>query len=154
MPAIFEPEESQFKLFEEQDKIKSFDNIDSMLIPPGYTFPKYDDHFVFYHLVTNVLNVPEVTTCVPVDQYLHVKLFYEASTLPLPQCFPHRRNCRLTRKSMNQNYPNYIKLEGEQTLNILEVLKELRFKKKKYSCPVLFDIHFFYVILPYKYPDY
>ena len=53
MPAIFEPEESQFKLFEEQDKIKSFDNIDSMLIPPGYTFPKYDDHFVFYHLVTN-----------------------------------------------------------------------------------------------------
>ena len=82
MPTIFDPEEShlsaeskylkspisvprksptkrvyqqdQFKLFEEQDIIKSFDDIDSK----GYTFQKYDDHVVFYHLETNVLNVP------------------------------------------------------------------------------------------------
>ena len=75
MPTIFDPEEShlsvkskylkssisvprksptkrvyqqdQFKLFEEQDKIKSFDDIDSTLTPPGYTFQKYDDHVVF-----------------------------------------------------------------------------------------------------------
>ena len=75
MPTIFDPEEShlstefkylkspvsvprksptkwvsqqdQFKLFEVQDKIKSFDNIYSTLTPPGYTFQKYDDHIVF-----------------------------------------------------------------------------------------------------------
>ena len=100
MPTIFHPEEShlsaeskylrspvslpwksatkrayqqdQFKLFEEQDKIKSFDDIDSTLTPPGYTFQKYDDHVVFYEIETNVLNVPEVIDCVRVDRDLHV----------------------------------------------------------------------------------
>ena len=32
---------------------------------------------------------------------------------------------------MMQNFPNYIKLEGEQTFSILEELKELKFKKKR-----------------------
>ena len=107
MPTIFDPEEShlseeskhmkssvsvprksptkrvyqqdQFKLFEEQDKIKSFNDIDSTLILLGYTIQKYDDHVVFYCLETNVLNVPEVTDCVRVDRDLHVKLFYKGS---------------------------------------------------------------------------
>ena len=121
-------QQDQFKLFEEQDKIKSFDDIDSTLTPPGYTFQKYDDHVVFYHLETNMLNVPEVTDCVRVDRDLHVKLFYKGSPLPLPQWFRHGRDCRLTRKSMMQNLPNYIRLEGEQTFSILE---ELKFKKKR-----------------------
>ena len=60
-------EQDQFKLFGEQDKIKSFDDIDSRLTPPGCTFQKYDNRVVFYHLETNVLNVPEVTDCVRVD---------------------------------------------------------------------------------------
>ena len=123
-------QQDQFKLFEEQDKIKSFDDIDSTLTPPGYTFQKYDD-VVFYHLETNVLNVPEVTDCVRVDRDLHVKLFYKGSPLPLPQWFRHGRDCRLTRKSMMQNLPIYIKSEGEQTFSILKELKEFKFKKKR-----------------------
>ena len=35
----------------------------------GYTFQKYDDHVVFYHLE---VNIP--------DQDLHVTLFYKVST--------------------------------------------------------------------------
>ena len=66
-----------------------------------------------------------------VDRDLHVKLFYKGSLLPLPQWFCHGRDCRFTRKIMMQNFPNYIKLEGEQTFNILEELKELKFKKKE-----------------------
>ena len=31
---------------------------------------------------------------------------------------------------MTQNFLNYIRSEGEQTFNILEELKELKFKKK------------------------
>ena len=119
------------KLFEQQDKIKSFEDIDSTLTPPGYTFQKYDDHVVFYHFETNVLNVPEVTDCARVDRDLHVKLFYKGSPLPLPQWFRHGRDCRLARKSMMQKFPSYIKLEGEQTFSILEELKELKFKKKR-----------------------
>ena len=36
-------QQDQFKLFEEQDRIKSFDDIDSTV----YTFQKYDDHVIF-----------------------------------------------------------------------------------------------------------
>ena len=32
---------------------------------------------------------------------------------------------------MIQNFPNHIKLEGKQTFNILEELKELKFMKKR-----------------------
>ena len=59
-------QQDHFKLFEEQDKIKSFDDINSTLTPPGDTFQKYDDLVVFYRLET-VLNVTEVSDCVRVD---------------------------------------------------------------------------------------
>ena len=94
------------------------------------------------------MNALEVTDCVWVDRGLHVKFFYMG--LPLPQWFCHGRDCRLTRKTMMQNLPNYIKSEGEQMLTNLEELKEFKFKKKEYSYPMLFDIHFIYVILSYK----
>ena len=79
MPTIFDPEEShlsaeskylkfplsiprktltkrvyqqdQFKLFEEQEKIKSSHDIDFTLPPPVYTFQKYDDHVVIVCLM-------------------------------------------------------------------------------------------------------
>ena len=79
-------QQDQFKLFDEQDKIKSFHDIDSALSLPGYTFENYDDHVVFYHLETNVLNVAEVTDCLRVDRDLHVKLC-KGSSLPLPRWF-------------------------------------------------------------------
>ena len=124
-------QEDQLHVFEEQDKIKSFDDIDSKLAPLGYTFQRYDDHVVFYRLQTNDLNVPEVTDCVRVDRDLHVKLFYKSSPLPLPQWFRNGRDCRLTRKDMMQNFQSYIKSEGEQTFNVLEELKVLKFKRKR-----------------------
>ena len=40
-------QQDQFKLFEEQDKIKSFDAVNSTLRPPEYTFYKYNNLVVF-----------------------------------------------------------------------------------------------------------
>ena len=54
-------QQDQFKLFEEQDKIKRFDDTDSTLTPSGYTFQKHYNHVVFYRLEINVLSVPEGT---------------------------------------------------------------------------------------------
>ena len=90
-------QQDQFKLFEGQDKIKRFDDINSTLIPPRYTFQKYDDLVVFYRLET-VLDVKEVTDCVRVDRDLNVKFFYKGSPLPLPQWFYQGRNCHLMKK--------------------------------------------------------
>ena len=123
-------QQDQLKLFEEQDKIKSFDAINSTLTPPEYTFQKYNNLVVFYRLET-VLNVTEVPDCERVNRDHNVKLFYKGSPLPLPQWFHHRRDCDLSKKSMMQNFLNYIRLKGEQTFSILEELKPLKFKKKR-----------------------
>ena len=40
------------------------------------------------------------------------------------------RDCHLTKKSLMQNFLNYIRLEREQTFTILEELKGFRFKTK------------------------
>ena len=80
-------QQDQFKLFQKQDKIKSFDVIDSTLKAPGYTFQKYDNHVVLYRFGANVLYVPEVTGYVRVNWDLHVKLFYKGSLLPLHSGF-------------------------------------------------------------------
>ena len=93
----------QFKLFDEQNKIKSFDDINSTLTPPGYTFQIYDDLVVFYCFET-VLSVTEVTYYVRVDRDVGVKLFYKGSFLFLPHWFHHGRDCHLTKKSMMQNF--------------------------------------------------
>ena len=93
----------QFKLFDEQDKIKSIDDIKSTLTPPGYTFQIFNDLVVFCCLET-VLNVTEVTYCVRANRDHNVKLFYKGSFLFLPHWFHHGRDCHLTKKSMMQNF--------------------------------------------------
>ena len=45
-------QQDQFKLFKKQEKIKKIFDTDSTLRTLGYTFQKYDDHVVFYHLET------------------------------------------------------------------------------------------------------
>ena len=110
-----------------------FRDIDSALKPLtllGYTFQKYDDHFVFYRLETNLLNIPEVIDRVNETSMLSCVTRVQLYLYPIG-FVTEERGCRLKRGSMMQNVSNYIKLEGEQTFNILHELKELKFKKKK-----------------------
>ena len=85
---------------------------------------------MFYKLELNELSAPEVKECIRVDDELHVKLFYKGSPVPLPEWFRKGRDCKLTRKSMLQNLPNYVRIEGEQTSSIFEELKQIQFQKK------------------------
>ena len=85
---------------------------------------------MFYKLELNELSVPVVKECIRVDDELHVKLFYKGSPVPLPEWFRKGRDCKLTRKSVLQNLPNYVRIEGEQTSSIFEELKQIQFQKK------------------------
>ena len=130
-------QEEQLDEFLDYDIIKSFTDFDT-LTPSGYTFTKYDDHIVYYQMEINELSVPEVTGCIHVDRDLHVKLFFKGSPLPLLQWFRYGRDCRLTRKSMLENFPTYIKSEGVQCSSLFEELRQLRLKKKPiYSADII-----------------
>ena len=138
-------EQDQFNLFEEQDKIKSFRNIDSMLTPPGYAFQKYDNLVVLYRHET-VLNVTEVTDCVRVDRDLQVKLFYKGSPLTLPQCFHHGGYCRL-RKRYDAKLPTLYDIRGRTDVQYSRRAQRAHIQEKKNI--ILFDIHSFYVTIHY-----
>ena len=81
-------------------------------------------------MVKNELSVPEVTDCIRIDSDLHVKLFYKGSPIPLPEWFRKGSKCLLATKDILQNFPAYIRQEQEQLGDVLEELRELRFKKR------------------------
>ena len=64
--------------------------------------------------------------------FRNMTIMLSLGTLKL-MCWSPRSNgqCESPSRPPMQNFPNYIKLEGEQTFIILEELKELQFKKKK-----------------------
>ena len=127
-------QEDEYKKFMEDDLIRSYSDINEKMTPAGYTVARFDQHIVFYRVSPNELSALETHEQIRIDNDLHVKLFYKGSPVPLPEWFRKGRDCRLTRKSMLQNLPNYVKMEGEQTSHIFKELKEIQFQKKpKYS---------------------
>ena len=98
---------------------------------------KYEDHVVFHKLVLNELHVPEVTACIRVDDKLHVNLFPRDSPVPLPQWFRYGHNCKLTSKSMLENFPSYLESEIAN-FSIFDELRKRQFKKNQvYSSEII-----------------
>ena len=80
-----------------------------------------------------MLNILEVTDCVRVDRDPRVKLLYKGSGSGkgLPEWFRHRKDCRLTRKSMIKNFPIYI-IPEENRGSIELSSKSSNSRKKEY----------------------
>ena len=120
------------------DSIKKLSDIHENLAPLGYSFQQRDDHVKFFNLVDNEMLLPEVAECIHIDKELHAKLFFKGSPVPLPQCFRHDRDCRLTRKSMLENFPAYLISQTEKFDSLFEELREYKFKKRPvYSASVI-----------------
>ena len=85
------------------DKINNFPDVAESLLNTlgnGFTFARHEDRVFFYKVSTNDLLIPEVTTCIRIDNNLWVKLFHKGSPVPLPEWFRHGRNAKLTKKSI------------------------------------------------------
>ena len=131
-------QEDEYPKYLERDIIRSFADIDEKFTPAGFTMSRFNEHLVFYKLELDELSIPQVTSCIRIDNDLHVKLFYRGAPLPLPEWFRQGRDCKLTRKGMLQNLPCYIELEGEQTSSVFEELRKLQHQKKpKFSLKVI-----------------
>ena len=100
------------------DLIKKLSDINENLAPPGYSFQQRDDHVKFFRLVDNEMLVPEVSEGIRIDKELHVKLFFKGSR------FRHGRDCRLTHKSILENFPAFLLSQTEKSNSILEELCE------------------------------
>ena len=96
---------------------------------------------------------PVVLESIRIDSDLHVQLQYNGIPLPLPPWFVNGLNAKLTKFSMLENFPAYIRstaIENEQTL--LNELKERMLYKPKgrplYSAAMIrFALHLRYTSL-------
>ena len=86
-------QENEYAQFLQQDVMNSFNEI------AGFVMTRHPDHLVFYDLKASELGVPEVQSCIRVDNELHVNLFYKGLPLPLPEWFRRGRDCRLSAAS-------------------------------------------------------
>ena len=133
-------QQDEWEKFKQQDTIKDFGDITEKLLKHfdhHFSFARYDDHAIFYKMEKDDLSIPTVTTCIRVDADLHVRLYHRGSPLPLPEWF-RKSSCKLTSKSMLQNFPGYIEQKRHVYSDVLEELRQLQYKKSPvYSANVI-----------------
>jgi len=81
----------------------------------GFSFPK----------------IAMVKESISIDSELHVSLSYCGFHVPLPEWFRKGHACKLTRRSMIENFPSYMREKGEEMNPILQEMNELQHYKKK-----------------------
>ncbi|MEO2160645.1 MAG: THAP domain-containing protein, partial [bacterium] len=127
IPSIYQPNENT------DDLINTFNELNSSFCPPDYQFMVEDDIATFYRIDKNIcFNIPEIVETITIDRSLHVRLFLRSSPIPLPEWFRSNGKCRLTRKSILENFPAYIRnyVEIKETeISILTELQQLQFRK-------------------------
>ena len=69
---------------------------------------------------------------------VHVKLFFKGCPVPLPQWFHQGSDCRLTKNSILENFPLYLRIYANNHSSIFEELLQYRFMKKPiYSASII-----------------
>ena len=64
------------------------------------------DNAVFCKMEENYLSVPKITDCIRIDDKLHVQLFHNSCSIPLPSWFKDK-NCTLNSVTQIENIPSY-----------------------------------------------
>ena len=103
-------QEDQLDLFRRKDQISCLNDINQNCTLDGFEKKTEEDYILFYKLVFNeVTKFPDHTESIKIDSELHVQLQFNGIPLPLPHWFTHGHNAKLTKMSMLENFPSYIK---------------------------------------------
>ena len=105
--------------------------------PIGFECRRVDNSILFYRLVFDEkTQFPTILESIKVDADLHVQLRYNGDPVPLPPWFVKGRSAKLTRPSMLENLPPYIRSVAEDSpFTILEELKARKNYKPKGQPP-------------------
>ena len=124
--------EDEWDNFVTNDKIVDFDSINEGFCLKGFTFMKQPSFVIMYRLVCDtVTRIPTIQESISIDESLHISLSYRGYHNPLPDWFRSVHNCKLTRRSMLENFPAYIRSRGEEMNPILREMNEVQYYKGK-----------------------
>ena len=120
------------------DLINKLSDIEESFSFASFLLKESIDYVTFYKIKFSEKHAPEVTECIKIDKELRVKLFFKDCPVPLPQSFPQGTDCRLTRKSMLENFTVYLRTCADNHSSIFEELLQYRFMKKPiYSASII-----------------
>ena len=113
---IYQPDELLH--FNEKDKIRSLNEVTEKHCPPGYLYHKAENHILMYNLCfDNLTGFPAIQEAIKIDSELHLQLQYRGNPVPLPPWFREGRTATLTRFSMLQNLPSYLRTSTTKLQN-------------------------------------
>ena len=135
MKRVFQ--EDQLKTSYETDIVGNFMTIGEQHSPDGFKCRKSNDAIIFYNLVFDEeTQFPTVLETIKVDRELHVQLQYNGNPIPLPPWFVQGHNAKLTRLSMLENLPSYIRnVASETQYSLLDEIKNRKHYKAKGRLP-------------------
>ena len=141
LPTILQAHKPPKKRVLQQDKInsnktsftvKSFGEIGESLLEfldSDCKFSLYDKHIGYYKTVIEHSSIPQIAETIRIDSDRHVKLFYKGFCIPFPDWFRKTSDCKFTSKDMLPNFSTYIRQESERWDDVLDELRQLRYKK-------------------------
>ena len=141
--------------FFQSDTIRSFKDIDAKHCPPGYQIKMNENNIVFYRLVFDPeTDFPSIHECIKIDSDLHVQLIYNGNQLPLPKWLVIGLNAKLSRFSMLENLPAYIKTTvADHPSTILDELQKRQFYQSNGRPPYSSQLIRYALLLRYTSPQ-
>ena len=107
--------------FQSNFKENTFDDIDESLLKlmdKDYRCSCYENHAVFYKLVTDALSIPQIQSALELTLDLTVKLSFKGSPIPLRDWFRRGTCCRLS---------SYIRQESNNRAEVFEEINCIRY---------------------------
>ena len=138
-PHIYQPD--QVNSFVEKDEIHNIEDIKEKHCLSSYTWNKTKDFiFLYVLLFDDCSSFPTICEAIKIDNSLPVEFQYCNNPVPLPDWFSRGRNSKLTRFSMLENLPIYLKkfaddhslLSELQKQNITSIKDNFRIRQKRY----------------------
>lgn len=136
------------------DVIKDFSSLDDVklqTIPPLFRIKENDDSIVYFRINFDTdTKFPGIYEAIKTDQEPHIQLQYCCNPVPLPQFFVKGHNAKLTRYSMLEKFPNYIKNAAEEhPYCTLEELSKRQYYKSKGRPPYSAEVIRYALLLRY-----
>ena len=111
---------------------------------------KRHDYILIYRIVFDIdTHFPSIKEYIRIDRNLHVQLQCNRNPIRLPQWFIHGNNAKLTKFSMLENFPTYIKNIVEDPYWILNELQKRQHYKPKGHPPFSADLIRYALLLHY-----
>lgn len=125
-------QEDELSTFLGRDTIENFASLSEKDCLPGFTYVQQEASVLMYRLVIEPnSNIPAVKESISIDSNLHVSLSYCGFHVPLPSWFRSVHGCKLSRRSMLENFPPYIKSKGKEMNPILQEINKMQHYKAK-----------------------